>query len=341
MRFATGWLRRAAAALLAMVPAFGANAADYKSEYRLSTVLPATFAWGAAGERWAALVGEKTGGRIAIKMYPGASLVDGDQTREFAGLLNGTIDMAIGSTINWSPQVEALNLFSLPFLMHDFADIDTLTRGPVGRELFRIVEGRGPVPLAWGENGFRELSNSRRPITSPEDMKGLKLRVVGSPLFIDTMASLGAIPVELSWSDAKPALAERRVDGQENPLGIFLRANLAGLGQTHLTLWEYVADPLIFAVNREVWEGWTPADREAVRQAAVVAAAENVAAARRGLEGDQRPLLREIEAQGVRIVTLDVAGKQAFRAATRSVYDKWAKIIGEDLVRRAEEAVKH
>src|SRR5574342_138371 len=117
-----------------------AQAPPYKPEYKLSTVLPSTYAWGKAGERWAELVKEKTQGRINIKMYPGTSLVGGDQTKEFSAIRQGVIDLAIGSTINWSPQVKQLNLFSLPFLMPDYKAIDALTKGAVGKQVFQILD---------------------------------------------------------------------------------------------------------------------------------------------------------------------------------------------------------
>ncbi|HQN19574.1 MAG TPA: C4-dicarboxylate ABC transporter, partial [Syntrophobacteraceae bacterium] len=100
------------------------NAVDYKQEYKLSTVLGKPFPWGNAGERWAGLIKEKTNGRINVKMYPGTSLVGGDQTKEFTAIRQGAIDLAIGSTINWSPQVMQLNLFAMPFLMPDYKAID-------------------------------------------------------------------------------------------------------------------------------------------------------------------------------------------------------------------------
>jgi len=89
--------------------------------------------------------------------------------------------------------------FSLPFLMPDYAAIDALTQGEVGRDMFRILEKNGVVPLAWGENGYREVTNSKRPVHKPEDMKGLKFRVVGSPIFNDTFTALGANPTQMSW----------------------------------------------------------------------------------------------------------------------------------------------
>ena len=183
----------AAAALAFTAPAALAQTA-YKSEYRMSLVLGPAFPWGKGGELWANKVRERTQGRINIKLYPGVSLIQGDQTREFSALRQGVIDMAVGSTINWSPQVKQLNLFSLPFLMPDYAAIDALTQGEVGKSLFQTLDKAGVVPLAWGENGYREISNSKKEIKSPADLKGMKIRVVGSPLFLDTFTALGANP---------------------------------------------------------------------------------------------------------------------------------------------------
>src|SRR5690606_8912579 len=142
----------------------------------------------------------------------------------------------------------------------------------------------GVVPLAWGENGYRQLSNSKHEIKSPDDLKGLKLRVVGSPLFMDIFNTLGANPTQMSWADTQPALASGAVDGQENPLSIFTAAKLQTVSQKYLTLWNYVADPLIYVVNRQVWESWTKEDQEIVRQAAIDAAKEQIVLARKGVD---------------------------------------------------------
>jgi TRAP-type transport system periplasmic protein len=329
-----------AVALAAALLAGGSASADsYRAEYRLSTVLNTAFPWGQAGERWAQLVKEKTQGRINIKLYPGTSLVGGDQTREFTAIRQGVIDLAVGSTINWSPQVKELNLFSLPFLMPDYKAIDALTQGEVGKALFKVLEKREVVPLAWGENGFREMSNSKRDIKSPADMKGLKFRVVGSPLYNEIFSALGANPTQMSWSDAQPALASGAVDGQENPLSVFVAAKLPTVAQKHLTLWHYVADPLIFVVNKDVWASWSVADREAVRQAAVQAGRENVEKSRKGIAGTDNAVLKQIEAAGVTVTQPSAAQRAVFVQATRPVYDKWAKSIGSDLVKQAEAAI--
>ncbi len=328
----------AASALLTLgLPA--AHAQNYKSEYRMSLVVGTAFPWGKGGEIWANKVKEKTNGRINIKLYPGVSLIQGDQTREFSALRQGVIDMAVGSTINWSPQVKQLNLFSLPFLMPDYAAVDALTQGEVGKEIFKTLEKAGVVPLAWGENGYRELTNSKHAVKTPADMKGLKIRVVGSPLFVDTFTALGANPTQMSWADAQPAFASGAVDGQENPMSIFTAAKLQNVGQKYLTMWGYVADPLVFVVNKDVWNSWTPEDREHVRQAAIEAGKEEIAIARKGMIEPGQPLLKEIEGMGVTVTRLSPAERDAFVQATRAVYNKWKPTIGTPLVDMAEKAI--
>jgi len=326
---------------LASVMAFGAlpALAEYRAEYRVSTVVPAPFPWGIAAERWAELVAERTDGRINMVIYPGAQLVQGDQTREFTAMRRGVIDMAVGSTINWSPQIVELNIFSMPFLMPDYAALDALTGGPVGERLFELIEENGVIPLAWAENGFREVTNSQREVRTPEDMSGLKMRVVGSPIFNDIFTTLGANPTQMSWADAQPALTTGAVDGQENPLTIYSVLNMHELDQNYVTLWRYVADPLIFAVNQQVWESFTEEDREHLREAAVEAGAHGVEVARDGLTEDDESLIEEIEGYGVTIVRLSDDERQAFVDATRPVYDAWRDRIGADLVEMAEESV--
>ncbi|HUH61251.1 MAG TPA: DctP family TRAP transporter solute-binding subunit [Candidimonas sp.] len=336
IRALLGALACSAAALTAAAPA---QAADYKSEYKLSIVVGTAFPWGQGAEIWSKLVKERTDGRINIKIYPGTSLVQGDQTREFTAIRQGLIDMAVGSTINWSPQVKQLNLFSLPFLMPDYAAIDALIHGQVGKTIFKDIEKAGVVPLAWGENGYRQLSNSKHEIKQPADLKGLKLRVVGSPLYIDTFTAMGANPTQMSWADAQPALASGAVDGQENPLSIYSGAKLYNVAQKYLTLWNYVADPLVFVVNKQVWESWSEADRKIVREAAVEAGKQEIVIARKGVTPEDPSMLKEIEGHGVTVTTLTPEQHDAFVKATQPVFDKWKKTVGEDLVAQAQKDI--
>jgi TRAP-type transport system periplasmic protein len=329
----------AAVAAVAVLGAVPAMSQTYKDEYTVSTVVPAPFPWGLAAERWAELVAERTDGRIKMQIYPGAQLVQGEQTREFTAMRSGVIDMAVGSTINWSPQITELNIFSMPFLMPDYAALDALTQGPVGERIFERIRENGVVPLAWAENGFREVTNSQRPIRTPADMQGLKMRVVGSPIFNDIFTALGANPTQMSWADAQPALTTGAVDGQENPLTIYAVLNMHELGQDNVTLWHYVADPLIFALNQAIWDSFTPEDQEIVRQSALDAGAYGIEVARKGLTKDDQSLVEKIRGYGVEVVELSDDERQAFVDATRPVYDAWRERIGADLVEMAEESV--
>lgn len=319
--------------------ALSANIAFAKEtrEYSVSTVLSDAFPWGQAAEKWAELVKERSDGRITLKIYPNSQLVSGDQTREFSAMRSGLIDMAVGSTINWSPQVPEVNLFSLPFLMPDNAAVDAITQGPAGKMVFDAIEKRGVIPLAWGENGFREISNSRHAISTPEDLKGLKVRVVGSPLFLDTFNALGANPTQMSWTDALPALTTGAVDGQENPLAVYDVARADRANQKYLTLWHYMNDPLIFGVSQRVWSTLSPEDQKLLKEAAVDAGKWEIEKSRADLENT----LTSIRERGVDITELTPEQHQAFVDATQSVYEKWTPRIGKDLVEEAQKAISN
>ena len=302
----------------------------------MSLVLGTAFPWGKGGKIWADLVKERTQGRINIKLYPGVSLIQGDQTREFTALRQGVIDMAVGSTINWSPQVKELNLFSLPFLMPDYAAIDALTQGEVGKKIFTTLDKAGVVPLAWGENGYRELTNSKRPIKSPADLKGLKIRVVGSPIFSDIFTALGANPTQMSWADAQPALCQRRRGRPGEPAVHLHRRQAAQRGpevRDHVGLRGRPAGVRGQQGDLGFVDAGRPGHRapggHRRRQAG------NRAWPARAWSRPDKPLLKDIAAMGVTVTQLTPAEREAFVKATRPVYDKWKKTVGADLVKTA------
>lgn len=329
------WLSLGITSLALSATTGSAALAQETKEYSVSTVLGDAYPWGQMAEKWAELVKERTDGRITLKVYPNAQLVSGDQTKEFSAMRSGLIDMAVGSTINWSPQVPEVNLFSLPFLMPDNAAVDAITQGEAGEIVFKAIEKRGVVPLAWGENGFREISNSKQAINMPEDLKGMKIRVVGSPLFLDTFNTLGANPTQMSWADAMPALTTGAVDGQENPLSVFSAARADRANQKYLTLWHYMNDPLIFGVSQRVWKTIAEEDQAILKQAAYDAGQWGINKSRSELD----TTLAEIRERGVEVNELTPEQHQAFVESTKSVYDKWTPRIGEDLVEAAQKAI--
>lgn len=316
------------------------RAQGYRPEYKLSVVGNVPLGTTVAAFRWSELVGQRTEGRINIKVYPGSQLVGGDQTRELVAMRQGLIDCLVCSTINIAPQIREMNLFSLPFLMPDSAAFDALTQGPARADLDAVLAARDAIAFAWSENGFRQLSNSRRNVRAPGDMRGLKIRYAAGPIYADIFNALGANPLQMSWADLQPALATGAVDGQETPINVFLQSRLDAVGQRHLSVWNYVADANIFIFNKAIFETFSAADRDIVRASAEEAAREHTASTRRGLGADgDRSSLEDLARRNVEVSELSDAEKAAFRTATRPVFERWAAQVGNELVARAEAAI--
>jgi len=323
-----------------------------KSQYNLSVVVGPQFDWGRGAERFADLVREKTDGKINIKVFYGGQLFKGEQTSEFQLMARGGIDFAWGSTINWSPVIPQLNVFSLPFFVGNYERLDRLENSAVGDKLFDLMEQKGVKPLAWAENGFRQLTNSVRPVTKPADVKGLKIRVVGSPIFVDIYRELGADPVSMNWGDAVTAFAQGVVDGQENPAGVLAPVKIWEHHQ-YGTFWNYLVDPVVVGVSMNLWEQFPPDIQKAVREAAVETARWEKAMSRRGLddgwgvqtvkeygtEPEFTDYLAHLREQGMKVKVLDDAQQEKFREALQPVYDTWVPKIGEDLVEQARSAM--
>ena len=243
--------RAPAAAMLALVLIQCATpvAADSKGEFKQSLVITRETPWGRAAIRFADALRTRTQGRISITNYFEGELFKGKQTTEFQLLHQGIADFAMGSTINWSSQVKELNIFSLPFLFPSYQAVDAVQQGEPGKRLFKLIEQKGVVPIAWGENGFRELTNSKRPVRRPQDLQGLKIRVVGVPIFIEAMRAFGADPVSMDWNtQALPAFRRGSVDGQENPIALIIPYRIWEVHK-YVTLWHYAIDPVILAVS--------------------------------------------------------------------------------------------
>ena len=315
-----------------------AMAAMYKPEYKTSLVVGPTGPWGEAAARFADLVRERSGGNIHIKNYFAGQLFAGRQTNEFLLLRQGVADFAWGSTINWSPQVKELNLFSLPFFFPSYEALDAVEHGIAGKRIFRIVEERGVVPLCWGENGFREVTNSKRTVRKPDDMEGLKLRVVGSPIFIDIFKALGANPVSMNWAEAQTAFQQGTVDGQENPVVSVITPYKLWQSQKYITLWKYAIDPLILGVSKVTWDSFGPADQALIRKTGEEACAWQKKGARAGLQADTSAV-ENLKSNGMTVTTLTPKDVEAFKQKTLGVYTKWGQEIGPDLIADAEREI--
>lgn len=350
---------KALVAIAALGMCVATATAAYKTEYKLSVVPGASSGWGQTATFFADCVREKTGGRINIKPYFGAQLMAGKQTSELLLVRRGAIDFALASTINWSPQVKELNLTALPFFIANTPDryksMDAIEKGKSGKMLEQAIEKTGVKFIGWSENGFRELTTSKGPIEKPEDIKGMKLRVCGTPIFIDIFSTLGANPQAINWSEAVTGFQQGIVDGQENPTNGINVPTKVWQWHKYSTDWHYMIDPLFFTANKKVWNEFSPEDQKLILECA--AAAELYGKALSRLGNDQGQALEylkkigktpaitdpqgELEKNGMTVTRYTPEMVKQFYDATKSVRDKWTKEIGPDLVKAAEEDMKN
>ena len=334
-----------------------ATSSSQAKVYKMSVVVGPNSPWGQAAQMWADEIEKRTNGRVKVQVYFSGQLFAGKQTNEFVLLSQGVADFAVGSTINWAPQVKELNLFILPFFFPEgtkqgdiYKAVDAVENGKAGKRIAQTLESKGVVPLAWGENGFRQVTNWKHPIKTPDDLKGLKIRVVGSPIFIDTFKALGADPTMMNWGDAITAFQQKVVDGQENPVNIVIIPYKIYEFHKYMTIWDYAIDPLIFAVNKKTWESFDPQTQQIIKEAAIKAARWEKAMARVGLDdGTSLKILQEeynytpeitdpfgfLESKGMEITTLSPSERAEFKAKVGSVYKTWVPKIGKELVEDA------
>ena len=325
----------AALALTAPVAA-APEAAESPEPWKVSAAVGPAFALGKAGDRWAKLIAERSGGKIAVRFHPGASLARGDPAREFLALRDGAADLAVGSTLFWSTQVVDLNVFALPWLAPDDRDLAALADGAVAERLFAAVERSGAVPLALAVLGHRALAMSGAGRRSPADFAGMKVRVPSSSLVAGLFVELGASPRMMTAADAHAAFREGALEAQEGTLATLAAARLDAFGLKQVMLWDAVGECAVFAANRAAWNAWTDEQKTIVREAARDIARELPALARAEDDAAQEALVK----RGTTVTRLTASGRAAFVTATKRVYDRWAGAMDADLVREAEAAVK-
>jgi TRAP-type transport system periplasmic protein len=325
------------------------QAARYKKEYKMTLNVGPQFYWGMGAVKFAELVKQKTNGKINIKPYFGSALLKGAQLKSPQMVAKGVIDCAYESTINSSPVIPEMNIFSLPFFINTFENLDKMENGETGKAIFKAMDRVDLVPLAWAENGFRQVTNSKRVIKMPEDLKRLRLRVVGSPIFIDIFRQLGADPVNMNWGDAVTAFQQGVVDGQENPVGVLIPVQIWQY-QKYATFWNYLVDPLIVYWNKREFNRFPKNIQKAIREAAIESARYEKALCRAGLDGTKSldilknefnytmkvpDPVKYMESKGMTVTFLSDAQRNAFIEATKSLYDKWVPKIGKGLYEKA------
>jgi len=337
---------------VSMVVLFTAQseAGKFKKEYKMQLNVGPSFYWGMGATKFAELVKQKTNGQINVKPYYSSVLLKGAQLKSAQLVSKGVIDCAYESTINISPVITECNVFSLPFFINTFENLDKMENGQTGKAIFKAMDKKGLVGLAWAENGFRQVTNSKRAIHTPEDLKGLRLRVVGSPIFIDTFRQLGADPVNMNWGDAVTAFQQGVVDGQENPVGVLVPIQIFQYHK-YATFWNYLVDPLIIYWNKKEWDAFPKDIQKAIREAAQESARFEKALCRAGLDGDKSlnilknefnhtmkvpEPVKWLESKGTTVTFLSDEERNAFINATKPLYDKWVPKIGKDIYEKAK-----
>ena len=313
-------------AATAMATIFAAGLAGAET-LKLSHNTGDTTTWHRGAEKFDQLLSAETAGALDVRVFPNAQLSGGDQMKQAEMVGRGAIDMVLTSAINVTPLAPEMAAFSLPYLYEDYAAVDRTTAGKAGERMKEVMAQHGIKVLAWGENGFREVTNSKHPIKSPEDMKGLKMRVAG-PMYIDVMTDLGANPQQMQWTETYPALQQGVVDGQENPIGAVIIPQRVYEVQKYLTTWHYSYDPIFLGIAQSKWDSMAPDMQEKVQKAADEAMKYQIEISRedtaKGVE-----FLRE---KGMEVYEPTPEELAAFKAATKPSFDKWSEKIGPEIV---------
>ncbi len=290
-----------------------ATAADFT--LKLGHIADAKNPYGQGADKFAELVKEKTGGAVEIKVFPSSQL--GNQRDLIEGLTFGTVDMTLTSTAVFGNFVPEMGVLDLPFIFRDVPHAYTVM-DTVGMDVAKLAEPKGIKTLAIMENGVRHMTNNRNPIKEPADMKGLKIRVMEQPVYIEMMKALGASPTPMAFSELYTALQKGVIDGQENPLAHIYTSRFFEVQKyISLTGHTYSGEPVLISMS--VWNKLPEQHQKAIQEAATEA------------RDWQRELCRKLEGDYIKMITdsgkstiNDGVNIQAFADATRSTWKTFA-----------------
>lgn len=275
-----------------------------------------------AATKFKELTEKYTNGEVKVTIYPNAVL--GDERTLLERMKMGIVDAAIitnGPFINFVPKFGAIDL---PFIFRDPEHAYAVLDGPIGNELFAEAERQGWKGLAWAERGFRNLTNSKHPVNSPADMKGLKIRLMQNPIYVDSFKALGANAVPMAWTEALTALQQGTIDGQENPLNVIVSFKLYD-SQKFMTITRHAYAPAPLIMSMVTWKKLKPAQQEAVMKAAKEAAQFE----RDFNNANEAQWMKDLAAKGMKIATPDL---KPFLAAVQPVYKQYAAQFGQDFI---------
>ena len=277
-----------------------------------------------AAVKFQELVQERTDGKVTVEIFPNASL--GDERTLLEGMQIGTVDMGVITNGPVANFVEQMAVFELPFLFASPQQAYEILDGPIGQDLLDELANVNLKGLAYAERGFRNLTNSVRAVNTPDDIDGLRVRVMENPVYTDTFRELGANAVPMAWTEALTAMQQGTIDGQENPVNVIHSFKLNET-QSHMSLTRHTYAPAIFVMGMPSWNK-LPEEAQTIMVQAAREAAAHVRQVNADMEAQQ---LDELRAAGMIInETPDIA---AFQAAIAPVYEKYGAKFGEYLQR--------
>ena len=281
---------------------------------------------GQGAKKFADVLAAKSGGKISVKLFPSGQL--GGDLQTVSALQGGSIDLTVLNAGLLVGQAKEFGLFDLPFLFSSGKEADAVVDGPFGKRLSDLVAEKGLVGLGYWELGFRNLTNSRRPVAKLEDIAGLKIRVVQSPIYIELFNTLGANAVPMPFPELYTALEQKTVDGQENPVNTILSSKFAEV-QKYLTFTRHTYNPQIVLIAKKTWDKLDADEKKLIEEAAVEARAF------------QRQLSRDSEAKatealktaGMTLTELSADEVAKIREKVKPVAEKFTKDLDAGVVK--------
>jgi tripartite ATP-independent transporter DctP family solute receptor len=276
-------------------------------------------------EKFAELVEQKSGGRLKVQVFPGGVL--GSDQANLSSLQGGTLEMASMNSGIFASLVKEFAIYDFPFLFANPKEADAVVDGPFGQSLHAKLQERGLVGLAYYELGFREMTNSKRPITKVEDIAGLKLRVIPNPINVDWVSALGANPTPLPFPELYAALEQKAVDGQENPVATIKGAKLYEV-QKYITMTNHQYNPQSVVVSKKFWDTLSAADHRILQDAAHESARYQREQSRAQLAAG----LEDLKKAGMQVSELPPAEVAKLREKMKPVIAKHSATVGEATV---------
>ena len=275
-------------------------------------------------DKFAELVKEASEGNITISVYPNDQLAGGNSTKGIEMIAGGGVDLAAYATCTMAVIDEQLSVATIPWIFEDYKDARETIDSTGGDYYAERLEAKGITYLGSFHNGFRQITNSKHEVRTPEDVKRLKIRVPGSEVYMSFFNTLGADPVAMSWSEVFTAIQQGTIDGQENGVGITESAKMDEI-QDYLTLWNYTYESDLFVANTAVWDSLEPETRDLLQEKATEACEWG----RDTMETEEKDIVKEFKDQGMTVTELTDEELDAFKEAVADMKKKFIKKYGE------------